>query len=69
MLFSPDVAGLVSTECDGVEPGVSRTLPDLGFPAHTAQEQLLARHLGNHDCANAAPQHTVKWHSSDCTCC
>lgn len=54
MLFSPDVAGPVSTECDGVQTGVSRTLPDLAFPAHAAQEQVLARHLGNHDCANAA---------------
>lgn len=51
MLFSPDVAGLVSTECDRVQSGVSRTFPAPGFPA---QEQLFARHLANHDCANAA---------------
>lgn len=45
----------------GVHTGVSRTFHDLGFPAHTAQEQLFARHLRNHDCANAArpPQHSL----------
>lgn len=56
MFFSPAVTGLDSTEYDGVQTGVSRTFHDLGFPA-----QLLARHLRNHDCANAArpPQHSL----------
>lgn len=44
-----------------VQTGVSRTFHDLGFPAHRAQEQLFARHLRNHDCANAArpPQRSL----------
>lgn len=39
------VTGLVSTERDGVQAGVSRTFHDLSFPAHRAQQQLFASTL------------------------